>query len=147
MTDTITIPRALLEQALTALNNITDYDGLSKARQSLRLALEQPQEDSPICPLCGSDCNERDELIKAEREVERLQALLAEQPQQPSYWEEEARRYAGNADYWRERCKALEQPQPTGKAPCARFCEANAFRVEIRSLEAQLAKAQQENKP
>ena len=25
-----------------------------------------------ICPICGSDCNERDELIKAEREIERL---------------------------------------------------------------------------
>jgi hypothetical protein len=24
------------------------------------------------CPTCGSDCNERDELIKAEREIERL---------------------------------------------------------------------------
>lgn len=26
------------------------------------------------CPACGSDCNERDELIKAEREIERLTA-------------------------------------------------------------------------
>ncbi len=26
------------------------------------------------CPTCGSDCNERDELIKAEREIERLRA-------------------------------------------------------------------------
>lgn len=24
------------------------------------------------CPTCGSDCNERDELIKAEREIEKL---------------------------------------------------------------------------
>jgi len=27
-----------------------------------------------ICPACGSDCNERDELIKAEREIDRLRA-------------------------------------------------------------------------
>jgi hypothetical protein len=29
------------------------------------------------CPACGSDCNERDELIKAEREIERLAEALA----------------------------------------------------------------------
>jgi hypothetical protein len=29
------------------------------------------------CPTCGSDCNERDELIKAEREIERLRAALS----------------------------------------------------------------------
>ncbi len=28
------------------------------------------------CQECGSDCNERDELTKAEREIERLQARL-----------------------------------------------------------------------
>lgn len=27
---------------------------------------------SEACPACGSDCNERDELAKAEREIERL---------------------------------------------------------------------------
>ena len=26
------------------------------------------------CETCGSDCNERDELIKAEREIDRLRA-------------------------------------------------------------------------
>ncbi len=29
-------------------------------------------EPARTCPTCGSDCNERDELIKAEREIERL---------------------------------------------------------------------------
>ena len=29
-----------------------------------------------MCPHCGSDCNERDELIKAEREIERLNAVI-----------------------------------------------------------------------
>lgn len=29
------------------------------------------------CPHCGSDCNERDELIKAEREIERINALVS----------------------------------------------------------------------
>jgi len=35
-------------------------------------ALEQPATDK--CPTCGSDCNERDELEKADREIERLRA-------------------------------------------------------------------------
>lgn len=34
------------------------------------------------------------------------------------------------------------QPAPTGKAPCARHCEATAFRNEIRRLEFELRKAQ-----
>lgn len=44
--------------------------------------------------------------------------------EQPDYWEEEARRYAGNADFWRSKYKALEQPDPK----CKRHnpCEANA---------------------
>lgn len=33
-----------------------------------------PQPAQQSCPVCGSDCNERDELIKAEREIERLHA-------------------------------------------------------------------------
>jgi hypothetical protein len=31
-----------------------------------------PAQQPDCCPICGSDCNERDELIKAEREIERL---------------------------------------------------------------------------
>jgi hypothetical protein len=30
--------------------------------------------DANTCPTCGSDCNERDELTKAEREITRLSA-------------------------------------------------------------------------
>ena len=30
------------------------------------------------CPECGSDCNERDELTKAEREIERLRGIVPE---------------------------------------------------------------------
>ena len=47
--------------------------------------------------------------------------------------------------------EALAQPerhelQAEGKhpAPCARFCEANAFQIEIRRLKAQLSQPEQE---
>ena len=36
--------------------------------------------------------------------------------QEPDYWQEEARRYAGNADYWRKRYEALAEPvEPVAK--------------------------------
>jgi len=38
---------------------------------------QQPEAQGGTCPTCGSDCNERDELEKAEREIERLQGLFA----------------------------------------------------------------------
>lgn len=39
--------------------------------------------------------------------AEKALAASKQEPQaqaEPSYWEEEARRYAGNADFWREQC-------------------------------------------
>jgi hypothetical protein len=49
--------------------------------------------------------SERFELWEASKLPEPEQA-----EKQGSYWEEEARRYAGNADFWRE--KAKRQPLP-----------------------------------
>ena len=37
---------------------------------------EHLEELADTCPTCGSECNERDELFKAEREIERLCAAL-----------------------------------------------------------------------
>ena len=34
--------------------------------------IERLKTPAPVCPVCGSDCNERDELVKAERDIERL---------------------------------------------------------------------------
>ena len=42
------------------------------------------EHTSALCPACGSDCNERDELEKAEREIERLRA--APQQAEPVAW-------------------------------------------------------------
>ena len=41
--------------------------------------------------------------------LENKLAAMEARREQPDYWQEEARRYAGNADYWRERCKAQEK--------------------------------------
>jgi hypothetical protein len=46
-----------------------------------------------------------------------FEAALAEPVQEPDYWQEEARSYAGNADYWRKRYEALAEPEsPIGQA-------------------------------
>lgn len=39
------------------------------------------------CPTCGSDSNERDELIKAEREIERLTGALKKANDQAEHFE------------------------------------------------------------
>ena len=40
--------------------------------------------------------------------LENKLAAMEARMEQQDYWQEEARRYAGNADYWRGRCKAQE---------------------------------------
>jgi hypothetical protein len=45
--------------------------------QAVGAPLQRPvRPAAEACPTCGSDCNERDELVKAEREIERLRASL-----------------------------------------------------------------------
>lgn len=44
---------------------------------SVLYAIADEKEEGPFlaeCPFCGSNCNERDELMKAEREIDRLRA-------------------------------------------------------------------------
>ncbi len=59
------------------------------AAHHLLLAIADEKEDPPEgkCPTCGSDCNERDELEKAEREIEKLRAEKeAAGKQEPYAW-------------------------------------------------------------
>jgi len=46
-----------------------------------------------------------------ESKRKRVLAALRERLAEPDYWQEEARRYAGNADYWRDKYNALAQPE------------------------------------
>ena len=52
---------------------------IKAAREHLSKAAPAPvaQGETAACPYCGSERNERDELIKAEREIERLRAAMA----------------------------------------------------------------------
>ena len=45
--------------------------------------------DENACPMCGSDCNERDELTKAEREIARLRDAIIEAA--TKQWEDQRR--------------------------------------------------------
>jgi hypothetical protein len=50
----------------------------------------QPEQEDG-CPVCGSDVHDRDALDKAEREIERLTALIAQPEQEPAAWLTQAR--------------------------------------------------------
>lgn len=58
--------------------DIPDTDG-AYWKKRIDAALEQSEQEDK-CPTCGSDCNERDELHKAECEIERLRAIPEQEP-------------------------------------------------------------------
>ena len=45
--------------------------------------------------------------------MEALRLAIEQAEKQESYWQEEARRYAGNADFWREKAKAAVAAEQT----------------------------------
>ena len=45
--------------------------------------------------------------------VDALRLAIEQAERQESYWQEEARRYAGNADFWREKAKAAVAAEQT----------------------------------
>ena len=55
---------------------VQQRDAAWRETESLRSEVERLRAPSVTCPACGSDANERDELTKAEREIERLRADL-----------------------------------------------------------------------
>ena len=64
------------------------------------------------CPIaqepCQAMCVFSDVRCKIRDNTPQVAPQVTQQEKQESYWEEEARRYAGNADFWRE--KAKRQP-------------------------------------
>jgi hypothetical protein len=68
---------------------------LTKCEDCPDKAAQPDQEDG--CPVCGSDVHDRDALDKAEREIERLTALVKPEPEQePVAWIEH---YQGSIAY------------------------------------------------
>ena len=59
-------------------------DGAKNGYQATPNAALEQQVDT--CPTCGSECNERDELEKAEREIERLRAAPVQQAAPVGYF-------------------------------------------------------------
>jgi DNA repair exonuclease SbcCD ATPase subunit len=63
----------VLETTQLALDSvISDFDAQQSIIDEQRAEIERLKTPAQVCPVCGSDCNERDELVKAEREIERL---------------------------------------------------------------------------
>lgn len=99
----------------------------SKELYEALLALAEEKENpGPVCPTCGSDCNERDELIKAEREIERQRG---EKEPHPSPADERARGWDECMSLWADHMKrmndALAKPLPEGWANHAHHIERN----------------------
>ena len=131
---TITLPRAVVEQALEAMRcavptgKITLYEW-DKAMAALRAALAQQAE--PVEPVesalqavaekIGDQCavwygigaRDVEAVLREAARYGLVHGAQAEPAQEPDYWQEEARRYAGNADYWRKRYEALAEPVDT----------------------------------
>ena len=88
--------------------------------------------------------NERCQL---ERENE---ALRRESARADSYWENEAKRYAGNADYWRERADAAEAKlaaiEKMGREPSEGMLSVPPHFKYVRAFTAMFAKMMEELK-
>jgi hypothetical protein len=52
--------------------------------------------------------------------MDALRLAIEQAEKQESYWQEEARRYAGNADFWREKAKAAVAAE---REACAKVCD------------------------
>ena len=55
----------------------------------------------------------KDDYERFEKAQAALRHAIEQAEKQGAYWEEEARRYAGNADFWREKAKAAVAAEQT----------------------------------
>ncbi|CAB4155844.1 hypothetical protein UFOVP662_25 [uncultured Caudovirales phage] len=154
MTDTITLPRATVVQALETLKTsavTVDSFGVQQATQdaitALRTALEQKQAEQQAEPVL--------------QEIEQYRMQMAGiSTAAIGYWKEGdgihpdydtlalrdvAKLYAKYDELYKAQPEQQAEPdrrplQAEGKhpAPCARHCEAKAFEIEIRSLKSAL---------
>jgi hypothetical protein len=80
----------------------------SEPRQPLGLASTEGLGLLVACHFCGSDCNERDELAKAEREIECLRAeLLREHADHKETLTDVATMVAAERERWLTACRAV----------------------------------------
>jgi hypothetical protein len=84
----ITLTREEAQQVLDALEyNQANWQGKDKAIEALRARLSQCERCGEVNPAEIHTCTPQDTVLL-------------------SYWQEEARRYCENAEYWRSRCNA-----------------------------------------
>ena len=120
--------RSAMQQALEALELMvvdvkttpTAYEAQRQAITALSAALAQPPEpvQEPVAWECKAGGLRRLTQRQYDAQPDNIKRHYTRiQPvQEPDYWQEEARRYAGNADYWRKRYEALAEPvEPVAK--------------------------------
>jgi hypothetical protein len=60
-------------------------------------------------------------ILASLEELKRIQAVQVPDEPDDSYWKNEAKRYAGNADYWRDRAEAAEAKLAEAKRDAERY--------------------------
>jgi hypothetical protein len=95
--------------ALICSARLCEVNSMSSRQEMLRLLIEAT--DLLRAVLAEPDIDPVDEYRKGfiAGQID-MRDRPAEPAQEPDYWQEEARRYAGNADYWRKRYEALAEP-------------------------------------
>jgi len=84
-TTPIIAPQQAEPVAWMKFGGMTMHDAVKRVAPDLYTEFDIPlylhppavPQQADTCPTCGSECNERDELTKAEREIERLRAEVA----------------------------------------------------------------------
>ena len=81
--------------------------------EAMKRALEALEETESALARCmgphkAEEGDRHRALAKSRTAITALRLAIGQAEKQESYWQEEARRYAGNADFWRE--KAKRQP-------------------------------------
>ena len=112
----------VMKQALEALDNLYlpgELERVNAALPVLRQAIAEAEQKTPLSKFVQSSADEKAEVMErvTDKAIE-MQRQAVEQAERHSL-----------------------QAKGAHPAPCARFCEANAFNIEIRNLRSQLKQA------
>ena len=86
--------------------------------EAMKQALEALEETESALARCmgphkAEEGDRHRALAKSRTAITALRLAIEQAEKQGAYWEEEARRYAGNADFWREKAKAAVAAEQT----------------------------------
>jgi FtsZ-binding cell division protein ZapB len=84
---------------------------MSKARSPMTDSPYEAKLKKRIAELEAELTNHKLGFATANEEREALEAEVERLRESEAYWQEEAKRYCGNADYWREKYEAIKETE------------------------------------